>query len=106
ALRELAQRNAQLAQDVEQVAVQNERMRLSRDLHDAIAQRLFSLTASTTSLPALIERDAARGAAQARTIAELAENTLLDLRALLVELRPTNLLRYDLGEALQKLGDE
>lgn len=106
ALRELAQRNAQLAQDVEQVAVQNERMRLSRDLHDAIAQRLFSLTASTASLPALIEQDAARGATQARTIAELAENTLLDLRALLVDLRPTNLLRYDLGEALRKLGDE
>src|SRR6185436_15433223 len=55
-LRDMVQRNAELAQQAEQVAIQAERVRLSRDLHDAIAQRLFSLSVSTATLPDLIQR--------------------------------------------------
>jgi NarL family two-component system sensor histidine kinase LiaS len=105
-LRDMAQRNAELAQQAEQAAIQAERVRLSRDLHDAIAQRLFSLSVSTASLPDLIQRDQIQGVEQARAIASIAEQTLLDLRSLLLELRPSSVMQRGLSEALNALCDE
>lgn len=102
-LRELAQRNAELARQAEQAAIQAERVRLSRDLHDDIAQHLFSLSVSTAALPDLIERDPTQAVQQARGVANLAEQTLLDLRGLLIELRPSSVIERGLSEALQTL---
>jgi signal transduction histidine kinase len=72
-------------------------------LHDAIAQRLFSLSMSTTTLPEIIAHDQARGIQQANAIAELAEQTLLDLRALLVDLRPSSVAEHGLYDAIKSL---
>jgi two-component system, NarL family, sensor histidine kinase LiaS len=103
ALRDLAHRNGELAQQAEQLAIQAERNRISRDLHDAIAQRLFSLSMSTTTLPDIIANDREKGIEQAKMIAKLAEQTQLDLRALLLELRPTIVMEKGLAEALRTL---
>jgi signal transduction histidine kinase len=105
-LRELAERNAILAQAAEESATRAERTRLSRDLHDAIAQRLFSLSVSATTLPALIERDPKQGAEQARAVAALSEQTLLELRTVLVELRPNAVAQRGLNDALRTLCDD
>jgi NarL family two-component system sensor histidine kinase LiaS len=102
-LRELAQRNADLAQQVEQSAIQSERIRLSRDLHDSIAQHLFSLSVSTRALPDIIESDKERGAAEAEKLADLAEQTLQDLRSVLVDLRPAAVITEGIAPALRKL---
>lgn len=102
-LQALAQRNTELALQAEQSAIKAERARISRDLHDAIAQRLFSLSVSTTALPEIIAQNAKRGIQQAQAIAEMAEQTLLDLRALLVDLRPSNLVQQGLSDALRLL---
>lgn len=99
-LRDLAQRNATLTQQAEHLAITAERARLSRDLHDAIAQRLFSLTVSTATLPNLIEENQQRGVQQAQSIAALAEQTLLDLRTLLVDLRPASVSQNGLADWL------
>jgi signal transduction histidine kinase len=103
ALQDLGQRNAELAVQAEETAIKAERIRISRDLHDAIAQRLFSLSVSTTMLPDVIAQNPGRGIQQAKTVAELAEQTLLDLRTLLVELRPTNVIQHGLAESLKAL---
>jgi signal transduction histidine kinase len=105
-LRELAQRNVELTQQAELAAIQTERVRLSRDLHDDIAQQLFSLSVGAAVLPDLIERDQLQSVAQAKAIASLAEKTLLDLRDLLVELRPSSVLQRGLTEALQELCEQ
>lgn len=102
-LQDLAQRNTELALQAEQAAIKAERARISRDLHDAIAQRLFSLSVSTTALPGIITQNAERGVQQAKLIAEMAEQTLLDLRALLVEMRPSNVSQQGLTESLKQL---
>jgi len=102
-LRDLAQRNASLAAQAEQAAIQAERARLSRDLHDAIAQRLFSLSMSTATLPDVIVQSQTKGVQQAQLIAELAEQTLLDLRGLLVDLRPSTIEQQGLSSALKVL---
>ena len=106
ALRELAQRNAQLASQVERSAIQNERIRLSRDLHDSIAQNLFSLSVSSRALPEIIERDGRRGAVEAHKLADLAEQTLQDLRSILVDLRPAAVITQGIAPALHQLCDE
>jgi signal transduction histidine kinase len=93
---ELAHSNTILAQ-------QAERLRLSRDLHDAIAQRLFSLMVSTATMPDLIHQDQTKGVQQTKSITNLAEQTLLDLRTLLLELRPTAMLQQTLAEAIRHL---
>jgi len=102
-LRDLAQRNADLARQVEETAIRAERMRLARELHDDIAQQLFSLSAQAAALPEQLARDPAQGAQQAQAVAALAEQTLLDLRAILVDLRPAALVQRGLAEALEEL---
>lgn len=101
ALRELAQENAALAQQVESVAQQQERVRLSRDLHDTIAQKLFSLSMNSASLPELIAQDSQRGIEGARTVSKMAEDTLADLRTILVDLRAASPEPLALADALQ-----
>jgi signal transduction histidine kinase len=105
-LRDLVERNAELTAQAEQAAIQAERVRLSRDLHDDIAQRIFSLSVSSAGLPATIEREPAQAVVQAQAIANLAEQTLLELRALLVELRPSQVVQHGLSQALKDLCDD
>jgi len=102
-LRDLAQQNSELACQVEATAIQAERLRLARDLHDDIAQLLFSLSAQAAALPEQFARDPALGAKQANAVAALADQTLLDLRAILVDLRPSQVQQRGLAEALQEL---
>ena len=102
-LRDLAQQNSDLARQVEATAIQAERLRLARDLHDDIAQQLFSLSAQAAALPEQFGRDPALGAQQAHAVAALADQTLLDLRAILVDLRPSQVLQRGMAEALQEL---
>jgi signal transduction histidine kinase len=101
ALRDLARENAELARQAAVSARQAERLRLSRDLHDEIAQQLFSLSLRAAALPEQIERDPAEGTAQARAVAAQAESALLDLRRVLVELRPLALANRDIAAALE-----
>jgi signal transduction histidine kinase len=101
ALRDLARENAELARQAEASARQAERLRLSRDLHDEIAQQLFSLSLRAAALPEQIAREPAEGVTQARAVAAQAERTLLDLRRVLVELRPPALAERGIAEALE-----
>lgn len=92
AQRKLAEQNARLA----------ERERISRELHDAISQDLFSLrmlagglesaVATGTELHPYIE-----------TLAQATDGMLRDLRALLLELRPVQLEDVGLAQALEDL---
>lgn len=102
-LRDLALHNSDLARQVEEAAIQAERLRLARDLHDDIAQQLFSLSAQAAALPEQFAHDPAHGVQRAQAVAALADQTLLDLRAILVDLRPAQVMQRGLAEALQEL---
>lgn len=86
------------------LAMIHERERLSRDLHDAVNQTIFSISmisemllyqAKNQHLP-----DFEQGIAQ---IHQLSRVALSELRVLLFELRPDNLLRAKLSDLLQQL---
>ncbi len=102
-LRDLAQTNTRLMSDAEEHAIQLERVRLSRELHDDIAQKLFSLSAHSAILPQLIQQDSQAGIKQAQYIAQLSEQANLDLRALLMNLRPPQMIQRGLSDALESL---
>ena len=53
----LAVENVRLRQQAEQTAVQEDRQRLARELHDAVSQNLFSASVIAETLPRLWERD-------------------------------------------------
>lgn len=104
-LRDLAQQNATLLEQVERNAMQAERLRLARELHDNLAQRMFSLSLSASVLPNLVTSNPSAAVSQAKQIATLAEDSQLDLRDLIVNLRPTDGGTGGLAEALSLLCD-
>ena len=53
----LAVENVRLRQQAEQTAVQEDRQRLARELHDAVSQNLFSASVIAETIPRLWERD-------------------------------------------------
>ncbi|MBA2284440.1 MAG: HAMP domain-containing protein [Ktedonobacteraceae bacterium] len=90
--RELAGQKARLA----------ERTRISRELHDAISQDLFSLSTITAGLQAALPTDSPLQS-QATTLEQTARNMRREMRALLLELRPTRLEQLGLTESLQEM---
>lgn len=90
--KELAEENARLA----------ERSRISRELHDAISQDLFSLSMLAGGLQSALPADSPLQR-QASTLEQTTTTMIREMRALLLELRPTNLEALCLNEALEEL---
>lgn len=99
----LAIENARLREQVEQTAVAAERSRLARDLHDAVTQTLFSTSLIADVLPRLWEQDPEEARRQLEQIRLLTRGALAEMRALLLELRPSTLTEADLGDVLRQL---
>lgn len=88
----LVERNARLA----------ERSRISRELHDSISQDLFSISALAGGLRKALPADAAVQP-QLETLVRTVGSTIQEMRALLLELRPTALEEKGLVPALADL---
>jgi HAMP domain-containing protein len=86
-LRTLAQRSAELTGQLEAAAVQAERARLARELHDSIAQQLYDFSFKVSALPQLIRADTQAAVQESRRLVNLSEAMLLNMRAVLVSLR-------------------
>lgn len=91
----------------EQNARMQERARISRELHDAVSQNLFSLRTLLDGLEAEIGAGAEAAALQRRIgLLEQTTNTMTrEMRALLLEMRPPQLEGLMLAEALETLAD-
>lgn len=96
----LAIANAQRYEASKAVATAAERERLSRDLHDSVTQTLFSASLIAQALPLQMRKDPTAGEANAEKLAVLTRGALGEMRALLVELRPTLLTVTDLRSLL------
>jgi len=90
--------NAQLYEQAQELAVVEERTRVARELHDAAAQRLFSLVYEAHAA-GLCAQDADAAAALGR-IESHATEALRELRGLIHALRPKSLERDGLAAAL------
>lgn len=89
---QLAGQNARLA----------ERSRISRELHDAISQDLFSLSMLAGGLQTALPHDSPLQT-QVTTLGTTTTNTIREMRALLLELRPLQIEELGLTRSLKEL---
>ncbi|GAB3958202.1 hypothetical protein GCM10029978_002640 [Actinoallomurus acanthiterrae] len=93
----IAMTNARLYERNRELTVIEERARLARELHDAVAQKLFSLR--LTAAAALSAPDPR---AELERVQALAKEALAELREVIFELRPAELAGDGLAESLRK----
>ena len=91
----------QLLQQVSKAAVQEERNRLARDLHDSIKQQIFSITVSAAAIKARWERDLSGVRKIVDDIERIALEAQVEMQALLQQLRPVALENVGLVESLR-----
>jgi signal transduction histidine kinase len=97
----IAIQNARLLDRAKQAAITAERNRVANELHDTISQTLWSMSLITERLPALWEIDKQKGQASLAIVHQLARNALEEMRALLLELRPSALTDDKLGNLIR-----
>lgn len=97
--------NARLRKETKEVAVEAERNRLARDLHDAVTQTLFSASLIAEVLPKIWDRNQDEGRKRLFEIRDLSRGALAEMRALLLELRPSTLIETFLSDLLRHLSE-
>jgi signal transduction histidine kinase len=91
------------AADLEQ-ALDIERHRLSREVHDCLSQTLYAIAVSAGTARELLEKDLATAAAgPLENISWLAEDAIAEMRSLILRLWPESLQEHGLVEALRAL---
>jgi signal transduction histidine kinase len=94
--------SARLYEQSRELSVVSERNRLALDLHDVVSQKLYSLVLTAEAAATLLDRDAASARGQIVKLQDIARQALDELRSLIFELRPPDLVRDGLCGALRK----
>jgi signal transduction histidine kinase len=96
----IALTNARLFEQGRELTLIQERQRIARELHDAVAQTLFSLRLTAQAAAALVRRDPDRAIVELETVTTLATEATDELRQIVAELRPPDLSREGLAATL------
>lgn len=105
-LQALADKNTELQEAARLMAINAERNRMSRELHDSVSQGLHGIMFSLRSLRAQIDENQSPRAWEILDHLEAsARSTQEELRSLIHELRPSVLAEKGLEEAIQHLAD-
>jgi len=94
--------HARLSEQSRELSVISERNRLALDLHDVVSQKLYSLVLTAEAAATLLDRDAEAAREQVVKLQGIAREALDELRSLIFELRPPDLVRDGLCGALHK----
>ncbi len=94
----IAIQNARLYQQSQQLAALEERQRLARDLHDSVSQTLFTCRAMSETALRRWKKDPQGAYDLLEEVNQLTVTALSEMRVLLLELRPTALIRVSLKE--------
>ena len=102
----IAIENARLHEEIQRLAVVEERQRISQDLHDSIIQSLYAISLSLEDLPEIITEDPADGAARADRAIDSIHGTIRDIRNFIMGLQPELLEEADLAAGIESLAAE
>jgi len=94
------------ADQIASLAVEQERSRLARELHDSVTQTVFSMNLAAQSAQLLLNKEPPRAAAQLIRIEELAASAQCEIQSLVSQLRPRSIPETDLPAALRQLAVE
>lgn len=84
----IAIQNARLHQEVRKLAIVDERLRISRDLHDGIIQSIYAVSLSLEEVPDLLEEDRAAALERVDRAVDRLHTTIGDIRTFIVGLGP------------------
>jgi len=98
----VALENARLYGHAQELAALQERQRLARELHDSVAQALYSIALGARTARTLLDRDPSKLAEPLDYVLALAQAGQAEMRALIFELRPESLEIEGLVTALKK----
>lgn len=102
----IAMDNARLHQELQNLAVIDERERISKDLHDGIIQSLYAVGLSLEDVPDLIDEDRPEAAARIERAIDSIHLSIQDIRNFIFGLRPGLLEGASLIGGLTALIDE
>jgi signal transduction histidine kinase len=102
----IAMDNARLHEQLERLAVVDERERISKDLHDGIIQNLYAVGLSLEDVPDLMEADRPDAEARVERAIDSIHLAIQDIRNFIFGLRPGLLEGASLGAGLAALVDE
>jgi len=102
----IAIENARLHEQVQRLAVFDERDRISRDLHDSVIQMIYAVTLSLEDIPDLVTSAPEEAAERADTAVDQLHGVIRDIRHFIFGLRPILLDSGSLDEGLRSLAGE
>ncbi len=105
-LQDAFQRLQEYANQVEELAVERERLHLARELHDSVTQTVFSMNLTTQTARLLFDKDTTLVNAQLHRLQELAGNAMSEIQMLVAQLQPRPAPDGDLPNAIQRMVDE
>jgi signal transduction histidine kinase len=85
------------------LAVERERNRLARNLHDSVTQTVFSMNLASQSARLLLDKEPPRAVEQLLRLEELAASALSEIQTLVSQLRPHSITEEGLPTALRKM---
>jgi two-component system, NarL family, sensor histidine kinase DesK len=80
-------------EEIEQLAAEQERLRIARDLHDLLGHALTTVTVKAELASRLVGRDPERAAREMAEVAELGRQSLTDVRAAVSGFREVSLVK-------------
>lgn len=96
---------SQYEEQIEEAARHEERVRLARDLHDAVKQQLFAIQASAATVEARFGGDPAGAQAALAQVRASAREATAEMEALIEQLQSAPLETSGLREALKRQGE-
>lgn len=92
-----------LYEATKELGATEERQRLARELHDAVTQTLFSASLMADTLVPLLDQDVDTVKQRIVQLVQLNRAALAEMRTLLLELRPEQVLRTSMSDLLTQL---
>ncbi len=102
----IAIENARLHQQVQRLAIVDERERIAKDLHDGIIQSIYAVGLSLEDVPDLTDEDPDEARARVDRAIDALHVTIRDIRNFIMGLRPELLDDDDLVGSLDALAEE
>jgi len=102
----IAMENARLHEQLQRLAVVDERDRISKDLHDGIIQNMYAVGLSLEDVPDLMEDDRVEAAARVEHAIDAIHLSIKDIRNFIFGLRPELLEGTSLAGGLAALVEE
>ncbi|WP_234414376.1 sensor histidine kinase [Paenibacillus sp. CAA11] len=101
-LQQLGEKEVIEKEQAAEKAVLEERRRLARDLHDTVSQQLFAVHMAASSLPKMLELNEEQGKQVMQQLIQMSNTAQKQMRALIAQLRPMELVGKSLAEALDQ----